>query len=256
MNERPDTSGMTDRTQYLGSRLVTADITALSTVKQGRVDEIASAFGPYMDPSVRPTLHYVLDRADNPERTLTLRGSAFAWPISGPYQRDIQLQWVAPFPLAIDPAGNLATAYPGTGIAGRTYNWLPPREYPSGSGTPVSARVVTKGDTWTRPTLRIYGPISGAQVYLQPDTGNVYGLIPFLASFNIDAGHYVTVDTDAHTAVMDDDPTQSVLANLDWWNLRWPVLTPGNGSTMSISASSGAIHSTQVQATWYDRYFA
>ena len=257
VNNRPDNSGTIDRTAYLSSRLVSANITALSTAG-ARIDEVASAFGPFVDPAARPTLHYVLDRGANPERTLRLRGAAYGWPIAGPTQRDIQLQWVAPDPLALDPVERLATAWAPTGTAGRTYDLTFDRSYPVGSGGAVSARVVTLGDTWVRPLLRIYGPLASiVRVLFQPDSGGPqagWPLIPFLSTFRIDAGRFVTVDTDTHSAYMDDDPTQSVLSSLDWWNLIWPVLWPSDGYTMSLSGSSG-VPSSQVQASWHDRFF-
>ena len=257
VNNRPDNTGTIDRTAYLGSRLVSAKITALSTAG-GRIDDIAAAFGPFMDPAARPTLHYVLDRGANPERTLVLRGAAYGWPIAGPTQRDIQLQWIAPDPLALDPIAQLATAWAPTGTAGRTYDLTFDRTYPVGSGGSVSARVVTVGDTWVRPVLRIYGPLSAVLVLFQPDSGgpaSTWGRIPFLSTFRIDAGRFVTVDTDKHSAYMDDDPAQSVLSSLDWWNLVWPVLWPSDGYTMSLNGSA-AIPSSQVACTWHDRYFS
>ena len=50
--------GVDDTSMYLGSRLVSADITAMATVGAARIDEIAAAFGPFMHPAARPVLHY------------------------------------------------------------------------------------------------------------------------------------------------------------------------------------------------------
>jgi hypothetical protein len=257
VNNRPDNTGTIDQTAYMGSRVVSADITTLSTAG-GRIDEVAAAFGPFMDPAARPTLHYVLDRADNPERTVVLRGAAYSWPIAGPIERDIQLQWVAPSPLALG-ALKTATAWADPGRGGRTYSWQPDRAYPAGGGGVLTARVVTVGDTWMRPLLRIFGPIAGpVRVGFQPDSGGPAPSWPrvwFVTTFSISAGHFVTVDCDAHTAYLDDDPTQSVLPSIDWLNINWPVLSPADGYTMSLTGNGGT-NSTQVQASWYDRYFA
>ena len=258
VNNRPDNSGVTDRTSLVGSRIVSADITTLSTVGHARIDEVASAFGPFMDPGQRPTLHYVLDRADNPERTIKLRGSSYAWPIAGPYQRDVQLQWVAPDPFALDPVPQLATTWAGTGRPGRTYPLTFPRTYPAGSGTPVNGRAQVLGDTWVRPVVRIYGPLTGPmRVTFIPDSApsDTSMAVVFLTPFSIDAGHFVSVDTDAHTAVMDDDPTKSVLSSLDWYNLKWPVLYPTDAYTVTMNGYAGT-HTSQAQVSWNDRYFA
>ena len=99
VNDRPNADGTDDLTTLMGARAVTADITAIAGVG-AVIDAVASGFGPFMVPSVRPVLHYVLDVPGAAERTLTLRASGYAWPIVGPFTRDVQLQWVAADPIA------------------------------------------------------------------------------------------------------------------------------------------------------------
>src|SRR5215475_9017960 len=69
VNNRPDQDGADDRTRLMGPRAVSADITAIRSVP-AQVDAVASMFAPYMVPSARPVLHYVLDRPGVAERTL------------------------------------------------------------------------------------------------------------------------------------------------------------------------------------------
>ena len=99
VNNRPDQHGVDDRTAYFGSRIVSANITA----QQAPVDAVAASFAPFMVPGVRPVLHYVLDRPGTPERAFTVRASGYSWPVTGSRRRDIQLQWVAADPVAVDP---------------------------------------------------------------------------------------------------------------------------------------------------------
>ncbi len=99
VSNRPDQNGIDDRTAYFGQRVVSANITA----QQAPVDAVAASFAPFMVPAVRPTLHYVLERPGNPERTMTVRASGYSWPISGSKTRDIQLQWVTSDAVALDP---------------------------------------------------------------------------------------------------------------------------------------------------------
>src|SRR5215831_18145121 len=94
MSNKPDAAGADDRTNLFGARVVSANITAAASAG-AVIDDVADSFAPYMDPAARPVLHYVLDRPGTPERTLTLRAAAWSWPIAGPYDRDIHLQWVA-----------------------------------------------------------------------------------------------------------------------------------------------------------------
>ena len=112
VDNRADRNGADDRTTLFGPRAVTANITALAGAG-ARIDTVAAAFAPYMTPSARPVLHYVLDRPGQPQRTLTVRPAGFSWPIQGPYQRSIQLQFVAADPVAYDPTVQTATCGPG-----------------------------------------------------------------------------------------------------------------------------------------------
>jgi hypothetical protein len=261
VNNRPDRNGVLDQTMFLGARAVEANITTL--VGAGaRVDEVASQFGPFMDPALRPTLHYVLDRADNPERTLALRATGYSWPIIGDNQRDIQLQWSAPDPIARGTVLNLATAWTGTvGASGRVYNWTPDRIYPTGAGAPINGRLVSPGDVAFKPYLRIFGPVTAPRVLFAPDIGSSdrsqWPQIGFLPAFIINAGDFVGIDTENHTAYLNDNPALPVLDQVDWSLLSWPALDPApNGWTMSMTGTSGMTASTQTQATWHDRYFA
>src|SRR5262252_8029835 len=86
VSNRPDQHGTDDLSQYWASRQVSADITCYGI----EVDGLAAQFAPYMVPSVRPVLHYILDRAGAPERTLTLRAANYAWPITGKQRRNVQ----------------------------------------------------------------------------------------------------------------------------------------------------------------------
>jgi hypothetical protein len=240
----------------MGGRVVTANITAL--VGAGaQIDAVASAFGAYMNPAQRPVLHYVLDRPGAGERTLVLRGSGFTWPIVGPYQRDIQLQWVAADPIVRDTLTQTVTASAGTsGGAGRTYPLTYSRAYPpGGSASGSTGTILSHGDVRVQPFLRIYGPISGPGFYVHfaPSTGPVAN-VRFQDSFRVDAGHWVDVDTRAKTALMDSDPTQSVLGALDWINTVWPVLPIAPATTTMNLYGSSTSAVTQVQASWSDGY--
>ena len=122
MTNKPDADGIVDRTQYMGARTVVAAVSAISTAG-ARIDDVASAFAPFMVPSARPVLHYVLDRSGAAERTLTLRPDSYDWPIVGAIERDVALQWIAADPVARDPSVQTATAWAGSGTGGgRTYN--------------------------------------------------------------------------------------------------------------------------------------
>jgi hypothetical protein len=252
VSNRPDQSGVDDRTAFFGDRLISANITA-----QGEsVDAVAASFAPFMVPSVRPVLHYVLDRPGAPERSFTVRASGYSWPVTGSQRRDIQLQWVAADPIAADPTLHTATAWAGSEIGGgRFYDLVHNRAYgPEGGSLPTVAVLTSPGDVIVWPLLRIYGPITLPLVTFSYDAPTPPASVVFVAPFSIDAGRYVEVDTDAKTAYRDGDRAQPVLGSIDWLATVWPYI-PARGApaTMSLRGES-TTGTSQVQAAWQDGY--
>jgi hypothetical protein len=261
-SNRPDADGIDDRTALMGGRVISADITALRGAG-AVIDVVAASFAPFMVPSARPTLHYILDRLDNPERTLTVRPSGYSWQVAGPDQRDINLQWVAADPVARAVTEQTATSWSGSStLPGRTYPLTFNRIYPPGGSVGNSAQIRTAGEVPIKPRLRIFGPITNPNVffYIYP-TGTGPPLptplsIRFTGGIIVGAGHFVEVDVARKTAFVDADPTQSVLASIDWINTTWPVLPilPGYSlMTLSGNSTSGI---TQCQATWRDGFLS
>ena len=258
VTNRPDQDGVDDRTRYMGSRVVSADITAL--VGAGaRIDAVASSFAPFMVPSARPVLHYILDRPGAAERTMTLRASGYSWPVVGANQRDIQLQWVCSDPVARDPNAQTVTAWAGSSTPpGRGYSLTFNRIYPPGSGASTTGQIRPLGDVPVLPLYRIYGPVTWPKV-----SGNIFSsgsvLIgsyqaAFLPSFTVGSGQWVDVDSAAKTANLNSDPTQSVLSQLDWNNTAWASVPPAPGFATLFLQGQSTSGVTQVQAIWHDGY--
>jgi hypothetical protein len=227
VTNRPDQNGAADRTAFLGLRVVNAQIVAL-TGAGARIDEVAAAFAPFMDPAQRPTLHYILDRATNPERTMTVRAAGYSAPIAGPYERSIQLQWVAADPACYDPNPGLASAA-------------------AGGGTDV---IANNGDLPARPVFHIIGNITGATITLSGPAPPAWKLA-FLASYVIAAGHYVDIDTANRTVYGDGDPANNLLSKIDWSVSSWQWIPPGN-TTMVFTPTGGG--TAFCQAHWNDAY--
>jgi hypothetical protein len=252
-NNRPDVDGIDDRTTLMGERAVSANVHAVA-LGAVSIDGVAAQFAPFMVPSARPVLHYILDRPGAPERTMTLRAAGYSWPITGPVERAIHLQWIAADPVARDPNVKTATAFAGSSTgAGRTYNLTFPRTYPAGGGSSSTATLITPGDVAARPLLRIYGPITAPVVQFTPAAG----IVAFLTTLNVSGGHFVEVDCGQRTAYLDGDRTQNMLTQIDWVamnaNRSWPALPPNTTVTMALTGqSTGA--ATQVQAFWNDGY--
>jgi hypothetical protein len=259
MSNKPDMNGADDRTLFLGARTVTANLTAVAGAG-ARIDAVATSFSPFMVPSARPVLHYVLDRPGTPERTMNLRPSGYSWPVIGPYQRDIQLQWVCSDPDAKDPNTHTVTAWAGSSVRpGRVYNRTYPLRYPVGGNTPTTGLITPAGDLPVRPRLLIYGPITAPVVTVSPAGAGqpLWSRVTFQPWFTVGAGHYVEVDCYNKTARLDGDPLQPATTALDWQNSTWPVINPvppaAFGCYLQLAGSSTSVV-TQVQAVWNDRY--
>ena len=252
---RPDVDGIDDRTRLMGERAVSASIHAVAT-GGASIDQIAASFAPFMVPSARPVLHYVLDRPGAAERIMTVRAAGYTWPIAGPIERQVHLQWIAPDPIAYDPTQRSATAYSGSTTAqGRVYNLTFNRTYASGGGGAATADLYTPGDITARPLLRIYGPVSAPTVLFSG--GN--GFVGFQPTLGLNAGQYVEVDCAAHTAYLNGDRSKNVLTLIDWTNIAanggWPRIPPLTHVTMSMSGQSTG-GTTQTTALWSDGYLA
>jgi hypothetical protein len=179
-------------------------------------------------------------------------------PIEGPYQRDIQLQWVAPDPIIRDPEMQSAIAWAGTLEGGRTYNLTFNRIYPVGGGAPTIPEWSPPGDLPSEPRIMIYGPITGPRVELRAvipgSTATVYGTVSFESGFHIDAGRWVDVDCRTHTALLDSDPTQPVLNRLVFGDTAWPFVWPDpyhNYMALTGGSTSGI---SQAQCFWQNGF--
>ena len=226
---RPDADGEIDRTQYMGARIVSANITAVNGAGPG-IDAVASMFAPFMAPSARPVLHYVLNRPGAGERTLIVRGTGYTWPIAGPADRNIQLQWEAADPIARDPTVRTATAT-----------------------VAAAASITSAGDVPVRPLLRVTGPITAPAVTIAA-AGAPPWTIAFQSSFTIAAGHFVDIDTQARTVYLDANPAQPRLSSIDWTQSSWQWIPPAPVTATLALAGTATTGATQVTATFQDGY--
>ena len=143
-------------------------------------------------------------------------------PIAGADSRDIQLQWVADDPAAVDPVEKTETVWSGSSTAaGRTYPLTFNRIYLPGGSSPTTGYLSTVGDLPIRPKLRIYGPITQPQINIEPASNIIAIQVALLAALTIGAGHYVDVSVADRTAWLDGDPSQSVIASVNWAQSVW-----------------------------------
>jgi len=163
--------------------------------------------------------------------------------IDNAFRRDIQLQFVA-----ADPIARAVTAQSVTATIGTT-----------------SATFSSPGQVPFKPLVRISavsGPLgtsSGAggtnnfQIRMN-GAGVQIGALYFNNTYVLAAGHHIDIDTAARTALLDGDPTQSVLFQMDWTKTQWPVF-PILPSTCNFTcAGVDPTNSATFALTWNDGY--
>jgi hypothetical protein len=257
----PDGDGIDDRTQFYGGRVVTANISALAGAG-ARVDDVASRFARFMLPTVRPTLHYVLDRAGlgAEERVITLRASQYSWPIVGAERREIHLQWLAADPLIYGVDVHDSTAFSGSSIQlGRAYDLAYDRVYPLGGDFPVNGNISALGEAGVRPFLRLFGPVNAPRILFtiqRPNAAVAAAHVDFRNTFRLDPGQYVDIDTVARTAFLNGDPALPVVRFLDWLSLEWPYVPPAPARAYMSLTGQNTSGQTRVTASWREAYLS
>jgi hypothetical protein len=141
--------------------------------------------------------------------------------VAGASERSINLQWTAADPIVRDPTVQTVSTLAGTAAGnGRPYPLVFNRTYPTTGGSPSTAVISSPGDVAVRPLVAIYGPVTGPVVTFTPTTGPP-SKVAFVASYRIDVGHYVLVDTTAKTAYLDGSQANGVLAWLTQAIVTW-----------------------------------
>lgn len=244
----PDRDGVADYTRYMGQRVVTitGEIVENETARrQAILDRIAR----YCTPGVRPTLVVALE--DDQPRSIVLRAEAFSAPLTN--LSGGRFAFSASWRSANDPrfyALESTTEIwlpPAAAAAGRIYNLVYPRTYPTAYGGAGTIDVVVEGNAETWPTFEIFGPISNPQI---TELGDV-GAIAF-AGLNIAQGHYVTVETATRRVYADGDPAADRYSYLDVSRTQWFALEPGTTTLRFTGTAYGP--PAQCQITWTDAY--
>jgi hypothetical protein len=261
MNLRPDTWGAADLTRLFGARVVSANVTLVPGGSM-KMDDLLGLFAPFLDPSARPVLTYQLDTAVPVQRQLTLRVGDFSAPLVWPSRLDVLLTWTAADPIARAVDAQSATVWandPASGT-GRRYPLTFPRTYSTEEGGGPESALALNAGTWPAwPTIRIWGPCTTPRYSYRNDRLSAWGGVWFVSGFRIDAGHYVDVDTQDKTVILDTTTpqAQSVYGSLDFPNTRMIPLQPGvdaGGAYQLSLAATQTSPATQATMTWRDAY--
>ena len=237
----PEQDGEVDPTAHVGARAVTADV-VLSQVNTGPlIDRLATV----MHPGSRWWLY--LGRHDWPaERRILARAATFTCPPGT--LRTAQLGFHCAKGLLEDAVSWEQSLNPtGGATGGFSFEVTFPLTFDSGA-VPGSTTVVTSGTAPTPVLWRLYGPFSDP-IVRRVDTGAQLSF-PGLA---VAAGDYLSIDTDARTVLLNDDPAQSRYNRLDFAASQWWRL-PASGATPVVFSATATGAGARGVLTVRNRY--
>lgn len=226
--------GEVDTTAHVGARAVTAEV-VLAQVNTGPLIDALTAV---MHPGSRWWLY--LGRLDwTAERRILARASTFSCPPGNIRTAQLGfhcakglLEDADPWVQSLNPAG------------GATGGFTTPITFPlalDSGAVPGSTSVTTSGTAATPVHWRLYGPLSDP-IVRRVDTGEQLSF----PGLTIVAGDYLAIDTDARTALLNDDPAQSRHNRLDfatstWWRLPAAGVTPVVFSATATDAPASGV---------------
>jgi hypothetical protein len=126
---------------------------------------------------------------------------------------------------------------------GRTYDLVYDREYPYGG--PISGANINNSGSAVAPViLRLFGPMSNIAVY-NDTVGKNY---TFNSGFGVLVDDYVEIHSENREILLNGEPDQSVLHELNFVQSDWWSLARGQNNIRLISTGGNEI--TQLQIIW------
>lgn len=232
VDNQPWQSGVDDRTEYYGSKMVALNIDLIGD-KWSLLDQLA----PYLLPSSRPYLVY--DDAAQ-ERRVKLRGASRQSVITSPTnEQNILVQWSAPDGVAETNVQSSTTVPASVGIApGFTFDFgfdlLFPNASPAGR-----TNVPTVGNARCYPVMQLFGPCTFPRIDNQQDT-NAAGVAKQLAfDISLSASQYLEVDVRQRTVLLNGNRNQPRYSTLDFTVSEWWTLASGDNFVRYFPDSFG-----------------
>jgi hypothetical protein len=238
----PGMDGEVDTSAFVGARNIVAEVT-ISGVNTGLlIDQLAAV----THPGARNYAY--VGRSDWPggERRTLVRGVPSPFPPGT--VRAAQLTFRAPSGLFEDAT---ATTYRLTPSGSATGGMSFPVSFPMtfGSGQVAGASSVTTSGTAPTPVQwRLYGPFQNP-VVSRRDTGEQLSF----PGLTVAAGDYLSIDTDARTVLLNDNPANSLYGSLDFSTATWWRL-PASGTTPVLFTADASSAATNGVLTVRNRY--
>lgn len=150
-------------------------------------------------------------------------------------------EFYAPDPRLYAAAETVLTTGPGTTSSGGLAPPLTPPLTPSGSGSGGQVTAVNDGNTATRPTFRIDGPLPGFDVH-NLTTAKVMRYRQALS-----ATDYIEIDMDARTVLLN-----GVASRRSAWSGVWWDLPPGSSDLRFVptGAAVGSSMEVRLRSAW------
>lgn len=238
--ERALAAGQVDTTVNVSAAAVTVTLRLWPGVTQ-TAEAFLDEIGVLLNPALRPYL-VVTNDAWPQQRQLTVRFSAKTGPVSDPTFVDVAVSWVAP--KGVWEAAAVATAVLQAFIASSTGLVVDvPGLVVTAAGVtmpatsaPSPSRVTSAGSMPCDWSAVLYGPCAGPA--LANDTTG--GVIEFSPDLVLGAGSYVALDSAAHTAFLNGDPSASVLQYLNFTTLTWWQMQAGLNILRYYPSSAGS----------------
>lgn len=217
--DRAQAHGASDRTRYYGAAAVTLE----GTFVGDDADEpwtYADRLKALWRVDRRNYLH--VQRVDWPElRRIQFRGDKPTAALTE-IQSSFQFTAVAPGGMweAVDE--DAAYVFPlNAATPGLALPWTLPMAFPPG-GSPGGLTLQVGGTVDCYPIVDLYGKAGGAITIEY--AGRV---VTFKSSAAVEPGHFWRIDFDAHTVLVDGDPSLSRYDQIDFPNSDWWSLEPG-----------------------------
>lgn len=228
--------GARDTTKYHGGRAVSLELVLYQDDAEGTaaIEELLDEIAAYMHPGNRPYLYVTRDGWAQ-ERRLLLRTDQWSPSYTGyesSQQQALQLQWKCPTGIWEGPPASQIINATSTDQSGIVF----PISFPLSFGTTTASGAATisnPGKTYSDFKALLYGPCQAPKL-INDATGEQ---IAFTSDLTLTAGQYVEIDTDAHTAYLLSDTSQSRLNTVDWSATSWWRLQRGDQSVRYVPST-------------------
>ena len=244
--DRVQADGTLDSTAWFGARAITASVVAFAAPGvslEARVDQLRA----YLLPSRRFLFQWTPLGAAT-ARQLLVRPDSHDVILQDPRWARTTVNLVAPRGVAESVAEHEVTIAPAPlgSAAGRAYNLTYGRTYPAGSGSATEVLVTNQGTSEACWMAKLYGPCTDPEL-----TNRTLGESLAFSGLTLAAGEYVELDCEAHTALLNSDPTLPVYNRLTLASDWWPLLPGVNRIAYEPSAwTPGAAAVLTWRDTW------